>query len=184
MRKNLLLKRYSDSLFQISQKKKKLETVYKELLYIQKICDEESRIIQIFDNPLVSSQNKIKILLSLTKNDKKSLVYQFFLLLLKNKREYLICEVINQFLEDYLQYKKIKKGVLVLSQEISKEVIEHIERMACKLLSCQKIILKKVIMPSIIGGFILKVDSFYLDASIKSKYIDLSKKLKKFFKLN
>jgi F-type H+-transporting ATPase subunit delta len=97
-------------------------------------------------------------------------------LTVKNGREKYIPAIARVFIHVTKEHKGITESVLTsaikVDPDIKKQVSDFIEN-----LFKTKVDLKENIDESIIGGFILKVDDNYIDASVRKKLAKIRKEL-------
>ena len=80
------------------------------------------------------------------------------------------------FIHETMKYKGITESVLTTAVKVDDKLRNRLLilfRMSFK----TKVELKEIIDPEIIGGFILRIDDNYIDASIKNKLRKIKKEL-------
>ena len=163
-------KRYSKAFFNFCTKKIIIDSVIKDIVKLKKICENNNKFLKIISNPIVKQDS----IYSLTKKiligfDNETL--NFINFLVQKKRINLLYEISSYFIDLY----DLKKGDKQVEIITAKKIDFHLQKIIV-----QKVIDKKIkynisnkIDPNIIGGFILKVDDFNYDASLKRKFTDL-----------
>jgi len=163
-------KRYSKAFFNFCTKKAIIDSVIKDIVELKKICENNNKFLKIISNPIIK-QGSIyslfkKILIGF---DNETL--NFINFLVQKKRINLLYEISSYFIALY----DLKKGDKQVEIITAKKINFHLQKIIV-----QKVIDKKIkynisnkIDPNIIGGFILKVDDFNYDASLKRKFTDL-----------
>ena len=162
-------KRYSKAFFNFCSKKTIIDSVIKDIVELKKIC-ENNKFLKIISNPIIK-QGSIFTLFKkiLVGFDNETL--NFINFLVQKKRINLLYEISSYFIALY----DLKKGDKQVEIITAKKIDFHLQKTIV-----QKVIDKKIkynisnkIDPNIIGGFILKVDDFNYDASLKRKFTDL-----------
>ena len=162
-------KRYSKAFFNFCSKKTIIDSVIKDIVELKKIC-ENNKFLKIISNPIIK-QGSIFTLFKkiLVGFDNETL--NFINFLVQKKRINLLYEISSYFIDLY----DLKKGDKQVEIITAKKIDFHLQKTIV-----QKVIDKKIkynisnkIDPNIIGGFILKVDDFNYDASLKRKFTDL-----------
>ena len=162
-------KRYSKAFFNFCSKKTIIDSVIKDIVELKKIC-ENNKFLKIISNPIIK-QGSIFTLFKkiLVGFDNETL--NFINFLVQKKRINLLYEISSYFIDLY----DLKKGDKQVEIITAKKIDSHLQKIIV-----QKVIDKKIkynisnkIDPNIIGGFILKVDDFNYDASLKRKFTDL-----------
>ncbi len=105
-----------------------------------------------------------------------ALTYDFLNLILQNKREAFLEAIIRNFSATYRNQKGIKKAEIIVASRISKSIRDEFVGILEKTFH-SGIELEEILMPSIIGGFILKVEDEQYDASVTSSLAKMRKKL-------
>lgn len=92
---------------------------------------------------------------------------RFTLLLMKNHRMDILRFILRTYVRMYYDFKGIRAVHLttaVSSPELEKKLSSLLE----KKFGC-KVLLESVVDPSLVGGFVVRVDDYMLDASIRSQ---------------
>lgn len=178
MRGSLAGHRYAKSLIALSIEEDKLEVVYKDMVLISNTVNESKELELLLKSPIVKTDKKQEILSNIFGKKTTELTNKFLMLISSRKREAIIGDISNSFVDQYKIIKKIivteitsaiklddsqKKKILELlntDESSSVEVVENID-------------------PSIIGGFIVRVDDKQIDASISRKLDDLKQDFSK-----
>jgi len=169
-------KRYAKALFQLGVEEKKLEQLENDLTQLGKILDESEDFRLFIANPLIGESEKAKILAELFKGKLSAAGYNFLQLLTSKKRSSLLPDAIEQFRLLLHQHRHILKGELVSVVELSDtqvgKIKDSVEKMTGK-----TVIFDKRLDPSIIGGFIVKVEDIIIDNSIRFQLNKLRERL-------
>jgi F-type H+-transporting ATPase subunit delta len=168
--------RYARALFESALEKKMLDTVYNDMRFILEVS-ASSEMKDLLKNPVIPASRKIEILNSALGKSVSSLTMGMINLVVRNGRETHIPAIARAFAKDTLNYKGITEAVLTTAVKIDPKIREQITGLISKI-SGTKVEMKEVIDKSIIGGFILKIDDSYLDASIRNKLNKIEKELK------
>ncbi len=98
-------------------------------------------------------------------------------LVVKNGQESFLPAIARVFIHETLKYKGITETVLTTAVKVnasSESRSPHLFQMYFK----TKVELKEIVDPEIIGGFILRIDDSYIDASVRNKLRKIKKELK------
>jgi F-type H+-transporting ATPase subunit delta len=107
----------------------------------------------------------------------EKLTLSFIELVVKNGRESFIPSLARVFMHDTLKHKGITESVLTTAVGVDRKIKNQISELISKVFGL-KVELKEIIDKDIIGGFILKVDDNYIDASIRKNLRKIEKELK------
>lgn len=176
MRVNLLAKRYAEAVFEIAVETKTIDRVAKDLKLVYKVLDENRELRRIIANPVINAGKKINILNKIFADSQKvsDLTIRFLNLITRKGREMYIMDICLAFDDIYLKYRNIVKAELVTAFAPGKEIRDNvIEKL--KAISDKKIELSETINDEIIGGFIVRIEDYQVDASVASQLKRLAK---------
>ncbi|OJU36329.1 MAG: ATP synthase F1 subunit delta [Bacteroidales bacterium 45-6] len=169
----LISKRYAKALLAFSQESHLEETVFQEMMLLEKTLRKEPTLLKALDNPILGVKDKRKLLLSVVNNP--SSAYSGFMdLVLKNRRESLLRFIALTFEGLYRQSKNINSGTLITAAPADKVLLEKIRAIFQKV-KPGYLELETELDPTIGGGFIFDFDTYRLDASVKTQ-LNLIKK--------
>jgi F-type H+-transporting ATPase subunit delta len=97
-------------------------------------------------------------------------------LMVKNGRESYLPAMARVFISETLKYKGITECVLTTAVKVDAEVKKQMTKLISEVYST-KVELEEKINPEIIGGFILRIDDNYIDASLRNKLRKIKKEL-------
>ena len=163
MNQGKIVVRYAKALFDLAVEKKSLDKVYNDILSVSAILKSMPGLKTILQRPVVPTSKKIEMAKSVfTSVDK--ITMQFILLIINHNREAFLEDIARYFVQLYRQEKGIREVTVVTAIPIDAAVKENIK----KLIKSQstEIILNEKVDPSIIGGYILKIDDKQYDASV------------------
>jgi F-type H+-transporting ATPase subunit delta len=167
--------RYSRALFQSALEKEQLDKVYKDMLFISEIC-HMSLVKELLESPIIIPSKKVTVLHSVLEKEIEKVTLSLVDLLIKNGRESYLPAVARVFRDDTLKYKGITEAQLSTAVPVNEKVKKQIIEMISKIFKT-KVELKENIESEIIGGFILRVNDNYIDASVRNKLRKIKKGL-------
>ncbi len=167
--------RYSRALFQSALEKKILDKVNQDMIFISEICkvDETREFLQ---SPIIPPSKKEEIFHKMFEGNIEEITLSLLDLIVKNGREAFIPAIARDFIHETKKYKGITDSILTTAVKVDDKVRTQITDLISTIFKT-KIDLKENINPEIIGGFILRVDDSYIDASIKNKLRKIKKEL-------
>jgi F-type H+-transporting ATPase subunit delta len=172
-----LAARYAKSLIDLAIERNELDTIYKDMLFMQSVCRGSRDFVNLLKSPVIPSEKKDKILTAITAGRLSAVVSTFNKLLIQKNREAFLPEIVTAFIQQYKDYMGICLATLTTatpaSEELKKTIIDKIKTST----AIKHIELNTVVKEGIIGGFILEVGDLLVDASIA---FDLSKIKKQF----
>jgi F-type H+-transporting ATPase subunit delta len=168
--------RYSRALFQSALEKKILDKVYQDMVFISEVClIPEAK--ELLNSPIIVPSKKSGIFHAVLDGKVEKLTLSFIELVVKNGRESFIPSIARVFMHDTLKHKGITESVLTTAVSVDRKIKNQISELISKVFGL-KVELKEIIDKDIIGGFILKVDDNYIDASIRKNLRKIEKELK------
>jgi len=121
----------------------------------------------LIENPMVSRTEKIKLLHNATAGaDTCEELTKFFYLLLEKRREKLLAFILHSFLFLYRKKKKIRQGKLVTAMPLPEETLNELKALILKRYRGRTVEFNTKVDPDIIGGGILEIGYWRIDASI------------------
>jgi F-type H+-transporting ATPase subunit delta len=167
--------RYSRALFQLAAEKKLLGRISADMLFVTELC-KIMEVKEVLESPIIVPSKKNKILRSLLEKNVEEMTISVVELLVKNGRESHLPAVARVFMDETRKYNGITETFLTTAVPVNEKVRKQISDMVSAVFKT-KVELKEVIDKEIIGGFILKVNDNYIDASVKSKLRKIKKEL-------
>ena len=161
-----LATRYAKSLLDLSIERNELEKVYADMQWLQKICKSNPDFVNVLKSPIIKSDKKEKILATVVKEHINDLTMAFISLLIKKTRESNLPEVVNAFIKQYKEHKKIYPVQLTTASELSEELKTAFIKQIRANSDMQNIELETSVNKDLIGGFVLKAGDKLIDASI------------------
>ncbi len=176
MRVNLLAKRYARAVFDLALETHKVQKVANDLKLVQTVLDENRELRKLMTNPVIDASKKIKVLNALFSSHVDELSIRFLNLITRKGREDYLLAICVAFEDIFLEYKNIMRAEFIsaspVNAAIKKAVIEKLAKITDKTID-----LNEKVDPEIIGGYILRMEDYQIDGSIKNQLRKLRKKL-------
>jgi F-type H+-transporting ATPase subunit delta len=170
--------RYSRALFESAIEKKILENVYDDMTFILTIC-EIPEVKELLNSPIIVPSKKSEILHKITEKQIQKITLSFIDLVVKNERETFLPAMARAFKHETKKYKGITESVLTTSVKVDAGIRKQVSDLIAGIFNT-KVDLTEVVDKKLIGGFILRVEDNYIDASVRSKLRKIEKELKGF----
>lgn len=171
---NKIVVPYAEALLDIAQKEGVISETTKELSSISIVLSESKDLNNLLSNPLVNNIFKKEIIQNLFKSQVKDFIVNFLFVLVDRRRINYLIPVIDKYLE--LAYRIESTTIAEVSSAIDlsdsqqDSLIEQLKRMTKT--NRVKLLVSK--NPSLIGGFIIKIGSKIIDASLLGKLNKIS----------
>jgi F-type H+-transporting ATPase subunit delta len=167
--------RYAKSLLDLAQEQGKLEEVFNDIKSLDNICKNSREFANVLKSPIIKEDKKNKIIESVTQGRISLLTSSFIKLLGRKGRESNLVEIISAFIDQYNIVKGIHKVKLTTAVEVSDAVKNDFISKIKASEGIENIELESVINDSLIGGFVLEMEGWKADASIRRDLMDVQK---------
>jgi F-type H+-transporting ATPase subunit delta len=168
MRNPKLAGRYANALFTFSIEQNQLEKVYQDITLIKTVFKENRELRAVIESPVIFPDKKNNIFAELFKNQLSDITFGFLRLMIAKKREPALMDICNEFVSFYYEHNNIKVAEITTAQPLTEAMSARLQQ----LLESQTgstILLKPIINPEVIGGLLVQIDNFVVDASIQAK---------------
>jgi F-type H+-transporting ATPase subunit delta len=167
--------RYSRALFESAIEKKLLDKVYQDMIFISGIC-KIPEMKELLESPVIIPSKKIDVLHKVLSKDLEKLTLSLIDMVVRNGRESFIPGIARVFIHNTKEYKGITESVLTTAVKVDPKIRQQIIDFISGIFKT-KVELREVIDKDILGGFILRVEDNYIDASVKNKLRKIEKAL-------
>lgn len=167
--------RYAKAFFLTAKEEKVLEEIAEDVKLLQASLKVPG-FQEFLESPIIKTSEKKKLIDSVFEKEFNKLTYIFLTLILKNKREHYLRDILRNFIDLYKEEHGIKQAKLTVSSSVSNEYQQKFISLLEEAFNA-KIELEQVIDKDLIGGFILKVEDQQFDASVKTQLKRVKKKL-------
>lgn len=173
-----LSKRYAHSVFELAQEQNNLEAVKNDMLLLRETIQANRDLNLLLHSPIVQAYRKVTIVTAIFENYLNPLTLKFLTLLCRKRRESVVLDVTEAFLNYYNDFHGIQESTLITASPLDSNLdgmfgflINQISK------TPKKPVLHKKVDPRIIGGFILTVGDKQLDSSVKSQLANIKRTL-------
>jgi F-type H+-transporting ATPase subunit delta len=168
--------RYSKALFDSAVEKNMLEEVYNDMLFVSDICGMPE-IQELLRNPVILPSKKKKIFNAVFGDNISDETMSLIDLVIMNGRESFLPAIARVFLHTTLKHRGITESVLTTAVKLNSKLRKQVTDLISKVFETE-VKLEEKTDPGIIGGFILRIEDNYMDASIRNKLRKIEKELK------
>jgi F-type H+-transporting ATPase subunit delta len=168
--------RYSRALFQSAIENNILEKVYEDMIFISEIC-KNNETKEFLNSPIIVPSKKTTIFHNILGENIEKITLSLLDLVVKNGREKYLPAIARVFIGETLKYKGITESLLTTAVKVDSKIRKQITDLISDVFNT-KVDLKENIDTEIIGGFILRIDDNYIDASVRNKLRKIRKDLK------
>ena len=168
MNTGVVSKRYAKALLLYSVQQGSEDKVYEEVKHLARSYYMVPKLRKAVDNPILEKSEKLVLLQEAAGGKGVSdVMMRFFSLVLDGKRDSSLQFILWSFIDQYRQMKNIRVGRLTTAVE-SPKLIAKLEEMVGKDMGAT-VELTTVVNPDIIGGFIIELAGYRMDASMANQ---------------
>ena len=178
MRVTLLAKRYAQALFDLSLENKVLEKVAQDMALVNTVISESRELKLMLNNPILDTLKKNNVLRKIFDGKIEDLSLRFILLIARKGREKYIPYISKAFNDIYKDHKNIVDVVLTTTYKTDKEIKDRVLKLM-KDITSKSIELEEVLNDDLIGGFVINLEDYQYDASVKTQLKRLRKEFSK-----
>lgn len=160
--------RYARALLKSATQQKVQEAVYNDMQQIADTYVKLPKLRHTLDNPMLTVEQKEKLLLAALGEGAAELSQKFVKLVLKEGRESIMQFMANSYITLYRRQQNLIRGRLITAAAVTPETEAKLRGMV-ESRTNGKVEFKSEVNPDIIGGFILEYDTYRMDASVKSQ---------------
>jgi F-type H+-transporting ATPase subunit delta len=168
--------RYAHALFQSALEKKILDKVHRDMTLVLEVCSVPE-FKELLESPVIRPSKKAEIIKNTIGSYIDKLTASFIEMIVKNGREIFMPGIAREFIRATKEFNGITESVLTTAVKLDEQVKKRISDFIADIFKT-RVELSEVIDKEIIGGFILKVEDNYIDASVRNKLRKIEKELK------
>lgn len=174
MKEVKIANRYAKALFDLAVEKDVLERIKNDAQLVYTVCKTNRDFILMLRSPVIKASKKLSVFKNVFEKSIHALTYEFLVIITKNKREGLIMDISEQFIEIYKKHNNIVTAMLSTAVKIDNDTRESIVNLLKKQTNA-KIELAEDVNKDLMGGFVLNFDDKQYDASILRQIQNLRK---------
>ncbi len=168
MNEGLIPRRYAKALYKYAQDNGSADAIYEKLGVLVKAYAEHPKLDKAMSNPALSASDKEALLVAAFGEDPGNELLRFIRLVIKNRRETFMRTIALEYRSAYRNANGIALITIVTATQLDDNVLGKI-RAIMQQKTDKKLEYAYQVDPTIIGGFILRVDSMQLDASVNNE---------------
>ena len=172
----IVASRYAKSLIDLAVEKGQLEAVYADMRQVQSVCEDSREFINFLNSPIIKADKKIATLKAIFDGKLNAITSGFLTIVASKRRENVIPEMANSFIEQYRSHKNILTAVVTSANGLDAATKQKALDLVKSQMSGEVELVEKV-NPNIIGGFILKIGDKQLDKSVARQLSNMKKEL-------
>ena len=155
----------------------RMDELQKEAEAISSILQEDPEFIQIMNHPEVSEEEKQSLLDTVWQGKISDETLELLHLLVEKHHFESVVDVMNYFVDEVKEYRKIGKCTVTVPMELSDEKKKAIENRLLETTEYKSLEISYEIDPSLIGGMQIRIGDRVVDSSVKTRLNDLAHSL-------
>lgn len=168
-------KRYAKALLEYAQQTGQAQTVFEQMQSLYTAVAQNAGFKAFLQSPTVKSSQKTALITELLGNS--DILQRLLKLLEGNRRLSLLPQIALSYATQYNQSVGKVSATVITAQPLSEALQKNITQKIKEITGSEQISLSNPTDPSIIGGFILRIDDWQYNASVKNTFNNLKKKL-------
>ena len=177
MRNTRATSRYAKSLLELAKEQNTLELCKTDMASVVSLCQNSRELVLLLKSPVVKTDKKLAIIAEVFVGC-SPLTLCFINLIIKKKREALLFDIAQGFLDLYKIDQGIESATLTtavaLDEDTRQQVLDFIKKQGVR-----QVDLTEQADESLIGGAILRLGDKQLDASVARQIKDLKQSFNK-----
>jgi len=159
--------RYAKALFDLALEKNSVNGVYRDMRNISLLCSMDE-VKSVISNPVIPLRKRKDAIIALTGDGADKLTINFIELIFSNGRGEYLASAARNFMDLTRRHRGIRQVTLTTAVPVSGEMKKEMAALLDDR-DPDTIEFNEQIDGSIIGGFILRVDDSYIDASVRNR---------------
>ena len=176
MDNGLIPRRYAKALYKYALEKGKTKEIYELSKRMISAFQSSQELQKVLSNPFVSNEDKEKLLITAAGEDNK-VFRQFIHLILYQKRVGFAYQMMLAYRDIYRQDNHISQARITTASKLDDARMKKLKKLVTSAFKGSTIEFNESIDPSLIGGFIIDVDSVRMDASLSNELEQLRQTL-------
>ncbi|PWJ58224.1 F-type H+-transporting ATPase subunit delta [Dyadobacter jejuensis] len=175
---SIVASRYAKSLIELAQEKNVLESVYQDMILFRATAQENRGLMLALKSPVVRHEKKLAILKAIFESKVNPVTFAIFNIITRKNRESILDAIADEFVLAYNDLQGIQKATVTTTSELTDELRQQFTQIVASATG-KTVQLEEQIDPSLIGGYLLRVNDRQIDASIKHQLNQLKLQLTK-----
>jgi F-type H+-transporting ATPase subunit delta len=159
--------RYAKALFDLAREQKSIDAVYEDMKVIDRLC-AMPEVKEIISNPVVPQKKRKEIIVALAGDGTNKLTGKFIELMFSHGRGDHLGAAARNYLDLTRHHRGIRQVTITTAVPVSGKIKEELAAVVTGV-SNGKIEFIEQVNGAVMGGFILRVDDAYIDASVRTR---------------
>lgn len=167
--------RYAKSLIDLAIEKGNLQSVVGDIEYLNKAIKNRDLYLML-KSPIINSGKKESIMKAIFGETFDSVTMAFINICITKKRENILPEITEEFLEEYKIMQGITSVKVTTAAPLSPEALEALRtKLVNSVVTAKTVEIETAVNPDLIGGYVVEFGDKLYDASVANKLASLRK---------
>ena len=159
--------RYAKALFELALDSNVIDGVYRDMKNISRLCAMKE-VKDVISNPVIPLQKRKDAVIALTGDDAEKVTVNFISLMFTHGRGEFLAAAARNFIDLTRRHRGIRQVTVTTAVPVDEATKKEMAALVAGE-NAGKIEFNEQIDESIMGGFILRVDDSYIDASVRNR---------------
>lgn len=146
------------------------------MMFVSELC-KLPEMKEVLESPIIIPSKKMDILHKVAGNEIQKISLSLLDMVVKNGRENYLPAIARVFITETKKHNGITESFLTTAVKIDDKIKKQITDFISDVFKT-KVELKEVVDTDILGGFVLRIEDNFIDASIRNKLRKIEKELK------
>ncbi len=168
--------RYTRALYSLAVEKGAEKNIYKQMIKLSEAFFAMPKLAQALANPMYVATEKESLLANAIGKDLSPVLKQFFHFVVSKGRENLMVFMAMSYQDLFRKEQHLVQGKVTSASKLGDASISKIKKWVADVYKSE-LQLTDVVDSELIGGFVLEVNNYRFDASVKTRLNDVKNKL-------
>jgi len=172
-------RRYGSVLYDLAWEKKSEDAILQDMETLTKLVISNKELNQVFRNPLITSEETQNIVKELAHSLKLNKLTRTFLCILATQKR--LAEIKGIYAAYKYELNKIRSEMTATVSSPHKLTNSHLKRLSkiLKKKTGHTVEIEEKVVPSLLGGLVVRMGSYMIDASVQTKLNKLKQNLER-----
>lgn len=173
----LVSKTYGDALFELALEEKKEELLFSEAKTFLEVIRKDDELVKFMKHPKIVKEEKLETGKKIFEQTFSKEFAGFLLILIQKDRFAEIDKILDYFIGQMKEHKKIGIAYVSTAVELSEAQKKNVEQRLLDTTDYETFEMNYTVDETLLGGMVIRIGDRVVDTSIKNKLKSLSKQL-------
>lgn len=173
----LITKTYGEALFELAMEEHCMEQLAEEAAVVISAISQNPELLKLLNHPKIVKEEKISFMESVFRGKVSDPMIGFLILVVQKDRHNEITGILQYFLDEVKEFKKIGVAYVTSAIPLSEAQQEQIKQKLLQTTEYVNYEMHYQVEPELIGGMVIRVGDRVVDSSVRSRIETLAKEL-------